>query len=192
MNNGSDNQLDACERDAALIARAIGGDECAFRELVQLYQGAVFACTQAVTRNPVDAADAAQEAFIRFHRNLAQFDPRRPLKPYLMRIAANCSRTMITKRIRRAERELKAEGEKTAVSSPATEIQRVERRQLIRARVDELPETMRQVTSLYYLAECSCREVAEILEMTESAVKVALHRARQRLYREMRELRSAT
>lgn len=189
MTNETDNQQR--ERDAALIARAIDGDECAFRDLVHLYQGAVFACTQAVTRNPNDAADAAQETFIRFHRNMVQFDPRRPLKPYLMRIAANCSRTLISKRIRSAERELKAEGDKASVASPATEAQRVEQRQMIRARVDELPETMRQVTSLYYLAECSCREVAEILEMTESAVKVALHRARRRLYREMRELRCA-
>ena len=53
------------ETDAKLIAAAMAGDEQAFRELVQIYQGPVFACTQALTRNPADAADAAQEAFVK-------------------------------------------------------------------------------------------------------------------------------
>ncbi len=172
-------------QDVELVTRALTGDEFGFRQLVERYQDKVMACTFAITRNRADAADAAQEAFIRFHRNLAQFDPRRPLKPYLLRIAANCSKSLVAKRIRDAERHLEAPAPDTH-ATPEAEMLRGERKADVRRQVMALPETQREVTSLFYLAECSCREVAEILEMTESAVKVALHRARQRLYQQMR------
>ena len=174
--------------DAVLIERAMQGDEPAFRDLVWHYQGMVFACAQAITRNPADAEDAAQEAFIRFHRNMTQFDPRRPLKPYLLRIAANCSRTLVSRRVRVARREEAAGRERRAVPDARGERLAEERFERLRTHVAALPGTLREVTSLFYFAECSCREVAHVLAMTENAVKVALHRARKRLQAEMTSL----
>jgi len=171
--------------DAVLIGRATQGDEHAFRDLVWHYQGMVFACAQAITRNPADAEDAAQEAFIRFHRHMKQFDPRRPLKPYLLRIAANCSRDLVSRRIRVARREEAAGREMRAVPNARGERLAEERFERLRRHVAELPGTLREVTSLFYFADCSCREVAHVLAMTENAVKVALHRARRRLQVEM-------
>ncbi len=171
--------------DAALIARAIRGDGHAFRDLVLRYQGAVFACAQAITRNPADAEDVAQEAFIRFHRNMSQFDPRRPLKPYLLRIAANCGRTLVSRRMRRARREELADQGGSVAAHPGRELPADGRVERVRRHVAQLPRTLREVVSLFYFAECSCREVAEALEMTENAVKVALHRARRRLQADM-------
>ena len=182
---------DTIERDNILITRAISGDGQAFRALLSHYQTAVYACTMAITRNQADASDAAQDAFIRFHKNMSQFDLSRPLKPYLLRIAANCSKNLIAKRTREQKiREVEVEDSKT-LKSPQAEMMRGERNLAIRQLVEQLPNTLREVTSLFYLAECSCKEVAEILEMTESAVKVALHRARKKLHGDMQEWRTA-
>ena len=179
------------ERDSKLIAGVLSGDEQSFRSLLTHYQSAVFACTMAITRHSDDASDAAQEAFIRFYKNIDQFDSSRPLKPYIMRIAANCSRNLIAKKLRQ-ERLLEEDLTLSAsAASPQLALIKGERNQAIRKLVDQLPGTLREVTSLFYLADCSCKEVAEILEMTESAVKVALHRSRKRLFNDMQEWRMA-
>jgi RNA polymerase sigma factor (sigma-70 family) len=172
--------------DAALVAGALAGDDRAFRALVERHQRPVHACAWALTRNGADAADVAQETFIRFHRSLAQYDPRRPLRPYLLRIAANCSRNALAARARRAAECVEGlEALPDQAAGPAQSLVRAERRRQVRQLVDRLPATLREVTSLFYLAECSCREVAEALAMTETAVKVALHRARRRLLTEL-------
>lgn len=170
--------------DAELVRRAMEGDDQAFRELVLRYQRLVFACAYAITRNHADAGDAAQEAFIRLHRHLEQFDARRPLKPYLLRIAANCSRNVLARR-RRHNEITQSNVDSHAAAAPshnarASIIQR-ERHEAVRQMITGLPHTLREVCSLFYLAECSCKEVGAILGMGESAVKVALHRARRRL-----------
>ena len=183
-----DPELTPIERDARAVARVLEGDEHAFRELVIAYQEQVFACAWAVTRNEADAADAAQEAFIRLYRNLAQFDARRPLKPYLLRIAANCSHNLLARRRRQPAAQADAGESLTSVADPAAgpaaQLLHTERKRSVRRLVDGLPRTMREVCSLFYLAECSCSEVAAILNMGESTVRVALHRARRRLLRD--------
>jgi len=173
--------------DADRLRAAQDGDNDAFRELVQQYQRSVFACAWTILRNSADAADACQETFIRFHRNLAQCDPRRPLKPYLLTIAFNCAKNFRRDRDR-ARQELA--GEETAVAlqrvtdhrpSPERHVMTGEKHAAILQLVNNLPETLRDVCRLFYLTGCNCQEVAEILRMSETAVKVALHRARKRL-----------
>lgn len=169
--------------DTSLIRRAAAGEAAAFRELVLTHQQPVYACTRAICGNAADAADAAQEAFIRLHRHLDQVDPDRPLKPYLLRIAANCARDLLARRARQPQPLAELETCVAAVdeATPAAGLLQAERRAALRQLVAALPPTLREVCSLFYLAGCSCREVALALEMSEGAVKVALHRARRRL-----------
>jgi RNA polymerase sigma-70 factor (ECF subfamily) len=170
--------------DAELVQQALAGDDGAFRQLVVRYQGLVYACARAITRHDADAADAAQEAFIRLHRHLAQVDPRRPLKPYLATIAANCARTLVARRGRWPELPDAAEWLETLPDPAAGAPQRLaegERRVAIHDLIGRLPQTLREVCTLFYLGGCNCQQVAASLEMSETAVKVALHRARQRL-----------
>jgi len=138
-----------------------------------------------VTRNSADAADVTQETFIRFHRNAVQFDPGRPLKPYLVTIAMNCARNVLRSRRRMATVDSTAEETVTHIAdvrpTPEHEMARGERHHAIRMLVDSLPQRLREVCSLFYLGERSCAEIAGVLEMSESAVKVALHRARKKL-----------
>lgn len=170
------------DRDA--VRRALRGDLDAFQRLVERYQQAVYACAYAVTGNRADAADATQETFVRLYRNLEQFDPERPLKPYLMTIAVNSARSQM----RRQRRERGHEREDQVLLAvadprplPEQSHLRRERRELLRDALAELPAMLREVCVLFYLHGCSCREAAGILKTSEGAVKTALHRARTRL-----------
>jgi RNA polymerase sigma-70 factor (ECF subfamily) len=174
--------LPHADDDAVLVARSRAGDPAAFRDLVVRHQGRVVACARAVLRNEADAADVAQEVFIRLHRHLAQVDPRRPLAPYLLRITVNRARDVLRQRRRHDEVGddlLAAHPDRRP--DPGESLMASELARRVRALVAELPLSMREVCSLFYLSECSCAEVASILGMSESAVKVALHRARKRL-----------
>ncbi len=166
--------------DEAIVRRVLEGDTPAYRLIVERYQNLVYACAHAITGNDADAKDAAQEAFIRLYRHLAQVDPRRPLKPYLMRITVNCSRTIT------AARHGWEPLEETSEIVPPSDVTEPERHAAVRELVQRLPQTLREVCALFYFAEHSCREVAEILQMNETAVKVALHRARKKLLNEWR------
>jgi RNA polymerase sigma-70 factor (ECF subfamily) len=173
--------------DAELIRAARAGDHEAFRELVRRYQRPVFACAWSIVRHAADAADVCQETFIRFHRNLDQCDSRRPLKPYLLTMACNCARNFRRDRDR-SRQEMAGEEAAAAVQrvadcrpGPARQAMIGEKRAAVQRLVARLPETLRDVCSLFYLSGRDCREVAGLLSMSEAAVKVALHRARKRL-----------
>ena len=173
---------DKADRRAA--EQTLRGDAAAFSHLVETYQSMVFSCALGITRNREDAADAAQETFVRLYRHLDQFDLERPLKPYLMTIAVNCARN-----IRRKHRpERSTDDDETMVGvmtddSPGPEhaLLSRERRRIVRDVIDALPAMLRDVCVLFYLNGCSCRETAGILRTSEGAVRVALHRAREKL-----------
>ncbi len=171
MNNLSDKEL--------IISARKGSNE-AFRHLVLRYQKVVFAASFGVTKNSADAEDAAQEAFIRFHKHIEQFDSSRPLKPWLLTIAMNCSRNLIKKNLRLQQNEAHKE-EQAVASSPAANISTNEKHLAIRNLVSQLPDSLREVCSLFYLAQCTCKEIAGILQLSENAVKVNLHRSRKKL-----------
>ena len=175
-------QIVAADQEA--VRRTLEGDLGAFEALVARYRQVVYACTCAITGNREDAADATQDAFVCLYRNLEHVDPNRPLRPYLMTIAVNCAKSQIRKqrRSRAAERDesvLQALPDHRPV--PAQAQVRHERRQLLRDALADLPTMLRDACVLFYLHGCSCREAAGILKTSEGAVKVALHRARERL-----------
>ncbi|NQU37975.1 MAG: sigma-70 family RNA polymerase sigma factor [Actinobacteria bacterium] len=170
--------------DRVAAEEALRGDASAFAALVERHQSAVFACAFGITGNREDAADATQETFLRLFRHLDQFDPERPLRPYLMTIALNCARSVRRKTHPESGGE---EGELiinlTASDSPGPghALLAQERRHSVRQVIDALPAMLREVCVLFYLNGCSCRETAGILRTSEGAVRVALHRARERL-----------
>ncbi|MBN2452440.1 MAG: sigma-70 family RNA polymerase sigma factor [Lentisphaeria bacterium] len=172
------------QAECEAIRRTLAGELQAFALITDRYQGAVYRCAYAVTRDHEDADDATQEAFLRLYRNLSQFDPRRPLKPYLMTIAVNCARSRL--RQRRSNPAAGVTDEVLAqipdpAPAPAGTFLQHERRREIRRLLGDLPAMLRDVCILFYLDGLSCRETAGALNTSEGAVKTALHRARVRL-----------
>src|SRR6266498_2645899 len=82
--------MDATDR-AAVLARARGGDEEAFRALVEQHSRRVFQLAFRMTGNEHDAEDVVQESFLRAYRQLGRFEARANFGTWLYRIVANCS-----------------------------------------------------------------------------------------------------
>ena len=75
--------------DAAVVARARGGDPGAFRDLVESHSRHLFHLAYRITGNESDAEDVVQETFLKAYRALPRFEPRANLGTWLRRIAAN-------------------------------------------------------------------------------------------------------
>ena len=86
------NPTDPRVTETELIRSARRGDTAAWEALTRLHQEPVFRFAYLLLGDPDEAQDAAQETFIRAFYALRRFDETRPLRPWLMSIAANLSR----------------------------------------------------------------------------------------------------
>ena len=171
--------------EADLVRRSQGGDQQAFAVLVQAYQGTAYALALRLLRNPDDAADMAQEAFIRAGQALPRFRGQSRFGTWLYRIVYNLSLNRQDALRRQGPRV--ADGEAVAAALPAREGDPVrtaeagELREWLWEQVDLLPERYRAVLVLYYLRELTYDEIAEILDLPLGTVKTHLYRAKAEL-----------
>ena len=91
--------------DRALVARASGGDDAAFEELVLKYQDRVYGLALRLTRRPEEAEDVTQEAFIKAYRALGDFRGESAFYTWLFRITFNSAHTRLRTLGRRHSRE---------------------------------------------------------------------------------------
>jgi RNA polymerase sigma-70 factor (ECF subfamily) len=172
--------------DDALIRKAIGGDDAAFAVLMERYADLVFSVVVGIVRNETDAADVAQETFVRAYRALPRFRGDAKFSSWLYRIAVNRSLTFIRKRKRRGRTvdiglgpHVEARAlEERHVADPGELVLDAEFRRLVREAVDRLPPKYRAAVTLFYIEERSYKEVAEVLGIPMGTLKTHLHRAR--------------
>ncbi|MFN7943474.1 MAG: sigma-70 family RNA polymerase sigma factor [Thermoanaerobaculia bacterium] len=195
-------------RDAALVARLRAGDDAAYRELVVAYGGRLLAVSRRFLRHEDDARDAVQDAFLQAWKALPRFQGECLVSTWLHRIVVNASLMKLRRRKSRREESIepllptfKEDGH---ASQPSVEwpesadrlVERNEVRALVRGAIDRLPESYRTVLLLRDLEERTTQDAARLLGVTENAVKIRLHRARQALRelldRELRERKGAT
>jgi RNA polymerase sigma-70 factor (ECF subfamily) len=169
--------------DATLISRTREGDVAAYERLVERYQdGAVRVAY--VLCGPDDATDVAQEAFVKAWRALGRFRDGAPFRPWLLRIVANEARNARRAAGRRARLAVRAsEDRPSGGAAPSTEeaVLAAQRRQVVLAALEGLPDTDRDVISCRYFAGLSEAETAAVLGCRAGTVKSRLSRARARL-----------
>jgi len=161
--------------DAYAIRYVLDGRTDAFDALVRRYQRAVEAVAFAQTGNRADAEDAAQETFLKAFRSLGQLRRQSRFGPWLLAIARNTAKTLAASRSREARI---LESAEPAAQAAAPDVLRREARALVRARVLELDETLREAVLLHYFAGKSTREIGALLRVSRDAVKKRLERAR--------------
>src|SRR5688572_30434564 len=89
------------ETDNELVARVRGGDDEAFRLLVERHTRPIYRAAYRITANAADADDIVQETFLRAYRAIERFDARASFTTWIHRIAINCSLDLIDSRKRR-------------------------------------------------------------------------------------------
>jgi RNA polymerase sigma-70 factor (ECF subfamily) len=178
--------------DRDLVRRCLAREERAYRELVRAYQGPVVNLAWRITGSADDAAEVAQETFIRVLRSLGTYDPDRPLRSWIFKIASNLSLDVIRRRKRRPvsiESLSDEDGPSIEAVDPGPapdEGMRLEwAAERFEALVAELPEHYRAILHLRYREGLAYEEIAETLEMPLGTVKVRLHRAHEMIRRKL-------
>ncbi|HEV2248895.1 MAG TPA: sigma-70 family RNA polymerase sigma factor [Candidatus Limnocylindria bacterium] len=163
---------------------AVGRQAMTFEDVVREHQDAVYGAALRILGDRDAALDAANQAFMKAYRSIGSYDPSRPIRHWLLRIAVNEAITIGRARTReRARSAPEAEAASLAdrAATPEREALDRESRDGIRAAVAGLPELYREVVVLRYFNELSVDEVAAVLGRSPSTVGVQLLRARQLL-----------
>jgi RNA polymerase sigma-70 factor (ECF subfamily) len=160
--------------DVLLVRRCLRGDAGSIQQLVEQFQYDVFGLCVRLLHHRQDAEDVAQEVFLRVFRSLRRWDPGRPLKPWIMGIAANRCRTWLAQRARRPE--LAVYLHETAAAPEADDGAVLGRE--IDAAVRELRAEYRTVFVLFHEQGLPYDEIAQALGKPVGTVKTWLHRAR--------------
>lgn len=175
---------DEAARDAALVARARSGDDAAWSTLVSQYQEPVFRLAYLILGDERETAavaeDITQETFIRAFRKLHHFQDGRPLRPWLLSIAANLARNRrrsVGRYWAAVRRWWQAGGEERLIANP-TQDRRDDARLLWQA-IRRLSADHQDALYLRYFLDMSEAEMAEVLEVSPGTVKSRLYRARQ-------------
>jgi RNA polymerase sigma-70 factor (ECF subfamily) len=163
--------------DVELVSACLAGSADAFLAFVSRFQSAVFGLCFRMLSHREDAEDVAQEVFLRAFRNLKQWDPTRPLTPWLLTIAANRCRTWLANRVKRDLPAAFAEN----VADKRVAGSQIDLAEELQLALDRLREDYRLCFTLYHLNELSLAEIADITGNPEGTIKTWLRRARQEL-----------
>jgi RNA polymerase sigma-70 factor, ECF subfamily len=169
------------------------GDDAALAALVEQYATTLYRVAFSVLRNPSDAEDAVQEAFLRVLRHRDSLGEVRDHRVWLIRIVWN----VVLDRKRRAKTRPETDDvEELARVLPAGGLSAEERASAaqhhahVLACVDRLPSKERQVLMLSAFEELSSVEIASVLGITESSVRSRLFRARNLMAEFLKHARS--
>lgn len=165
--------------EEALVRGTLTGDHHAFATLVQAHQARVYNFIYQMTRHRQDAEDLTQQTFIKAYRNLARFDLQRPLINWLLTIARHSALNHFRDRKPCSELPYDAAGsEPSPAASAETRDQTANLWE--RARVLLSPREF-EILWLRFAEDLSTEETARIVGLTQTHVKVLLHRARKAL-----------
>jgi RNA polymerase sigma-70 factor, ECF subfamily len=203
LNRGADaaskphDATSARQHDRNLIARAAEGDIRAFEELVQRHQRRANTVAYGILRNAEDAREVTQDAFLRVHRHLKDFEGGASFSTWLYRIVYNLSIDLI--RRRSPGRAVEFEDHTDLSGAPdewlpgRTErdpFAALDRARLVEAMqrcLDELPPHHRTVIVLREVEGMSYEEIAEAMEVPKGTIMSRLFHARRKMQRMLRE-----
>lgn len=175
-----------------LVERLRRGDNAAYEQVVRDNGPRMLAVARRILTDESDAQDAVQEAFLSAFRNIAKFEGGSLVSTWLHRITVNACLMRLRKKRRLDEVSLEGmlpgfspDGYVTKPTDTWTDrptsMEQAELRATVRTAIDKLPEHYRIVLILRDIEGMDTAQTASLLETTEAAVKIRLHRARQAL-----------
>ena len=165
-------------QDFALMKQIAGGDHAAFRVLLERHQDAVVGTVAKMLGSPSDAEDIAQQVFLRVWQHAKSYRPDAKFTTYLFTITRNLVFNETRRRSRKKEIPLDS-GDPHR--QPDASLLEAELRVAVDKAIASLPETQRLAVILRRYENLSYEEIAEVLELSVSAVKSQLFRARSSL-----------
>jgi RNA polymerase sigma-70 factor (ECF subfamily) len=174
--------------EVAAIAGTKSGRPEAYEYLVTKYLKRVISVAWGIVRNPDDAEDLAQEAFVRAYENIERFRTGDPFGPWIYRIVTNLSLDVVKHRSRvrqEALSEMEESERRDRADLPAKSNEIASR---IDRALQSLPEMQGLVARLHLVEEFSHTEIAEMLNLNEGTVRSHLSLARRKLREQLADV----
>ena len=185
--------------DAEMVAAVLEGDPEAYRVLVERYERRIYHVIYGMVRNPEDARDLAQDAFVKAFQNLHRFRLEAKFYTWLCRIAMNVAIDHLRKMKHRSHAEFDdtrggSEGAQvvrlhSAKDDPSENVARSRMYKTIMDAVETLPEDQKQVLILREIEDMPYKDIADVLDIPEGTVMSRLYYARRRLQQLLAEHR---
>lgn len=189
-------RLESRKEDSALIKRALSGDQGAFRKLRSKYYDSIFKLVNRMIRNREEVEDLTQEAFIKAFMSLSNFNEEFAFSTWLYKIATNNSIDYIRKKklqtfsidkpIESEESDFSFELADTELE-PDQELIADQRKKMLNDAMNNLPAKYKQVILMRHVEEKDYQEIAKILKLPLGTVKAHIFRARELLYKQLRD-----
>jgi RNA polymerase sigma-70 factor (ECF subfamily) len=196
--SGAGAPMSADVSDLSLVRRVQRGDKGAFDALVLKYQHKLVKLVMRYVRNPAEAEDIAQEAFIKAYRALPQFRGDSAFYTWLYRIAINTAKNAVVSRDRspieydldrnNTDESYDMQGRMKDPETPEGLVLTDEIRTTVNAAIDALPEDLRTAIVLRELEGLSYEEIAAAMDCPVGTVRSRIFRAREAIDRRLREV----
>lgn len=183
--------------DDKFVKRAIEGDQDAYKDLMNKYQKPLYFHVLKMVRNHEQVEDLVQEAFMKAFNNLSSYNTNYAFSTWLYRITTNhtidylrkkkLKTTSINDPVKTKEGEMQIQISDDAETD--RDIIRKERKTIIHNAINDLPEKYRRVIEMRHLQELSYQEIADQLDLPLGTVKAHIFRAREMLYKELKDKR---
>jgi RNA polymerase sigma-70 factor (ECF subfamily) len=175
--------------DEYYIREILKGDTGSFSQLVEKYSRLAFSLSMKLLNQREDAEEAAQDSFVKAYNSLSSFQSSSTFKTWFFRIVYN---TSISKLRTRKNFEVKFEDVKITDSeinyteNAIGKLNSEDRQKYLQIGLDRLAPDERALLNMYYYEDFSMDEISAITGLTESNVKVKIHRSRKRLLQELK------
>jgi RNA polymerase sigma-70 factor (ECF subfamily) len=182
--------------DSRLIHAALKGDDAAYKKLMKKYHDAIYNFVYRMIHDKHQVEDLTQEAFIKAFQSLASFNEEYAFSTWLYKIATNNSIDYIRKRKLQTysiDKPIEAKDSDYAFELPDDsyeadrEMISDQRARMLNEAIAKLPEKYRKVIRLRHVDEQSYEEIAEQLRLPIGTVKAHIFRAREMLYKSLKD-----
>jgi RNA polymerase sigma-70 factor (ECF subfamily) len=172
------------------IQRVRSGDRESFTWLVDRYRDMVYTICLRMLGNDMDAAEAAQDAFVKSFRAIVSFQEKSKFSTWLYRITYNECISVIRKKVKVIDLvdEVSEEKETDDEFNGMELLSSEERRKYLQQAIETLPETDAVVITLFYYEELSLEEIEKVTGLSNNNVRIKLHRSRKKLRRELQKI----
>jgi RNA polymerase sigma factor (sigma-70 family) len=175
--------------DNEIISKVLSGDQQAYAGLVNRYQNYVFTLTLRMIKSREDAEEVAQDIFIKAYRSLPNFRGDSKFSTWLYTIVNTTCITFLRKKkldVHSLDDEKHFEvADNIDSGMRANQVEQKSRATMVTSAISLLNPDDAEVITLFYKAEQSLEEIAQVLGIEMNTAKVRLHRARTRLKEKM-------
>lgn len=184
------------KEDAVLVKLAIDGDEKAYKAIIRRYKNPVAQVVYRLVKDRSQVEDLTQEVFIKAFQHLQDFDYEHQFASWLFKIANNHCIDYIRKkklRVYSIDEQIQTEDGKMdyeipdSTYEPDLNMLREQKSKLIRQAINSLPDKYREVIVLRHQEELSYEEIAVQTGLPVNTIKVQLFRAREMLYKFLKD-----